>query len=122
LERGEWVICDRFLDSTIAYQGYGHELGEGFVKGLYDSLFANDEIVHPDITFILDIPVEIGIKRALSRRGTEERFENMDIAFHQRLREGFLEIAENEPERCKVLNADRNIEEINEKILENIIF
>jgi len=115
LERGEWVICDRFSDSTVAYQGYGHGLGEGFVRELHE--LAKIE-TQPDITFILDISVEIGIKRALSRRGTEERFENMDISFHHKLREGFLDIAKKEPERCKVIDANAGIDEIHKKILE----
>lgn len=115
LARGEWVICDRFTDSTIAYQGFGHELGAEFVSELSNKVYP-DGLLIPDMTFILDISVDKGIKRALSRRGTEERFENMDLSFHERVREGFLSIAMENKDRCIVLDANKEISELQKEI------
>jgi dTMP kinase len=107
LEQGAWVLCDRFADSTLAYQGYGHSVPIEFIENLYDVVVG--EFV-PDLTLILDIDVEIGLARANARNtdtaSREDRFERMDIAFHERLRTGFLYIARNDPGRCAVIDAD----------------
>ncbi|MFB0921878.1 MAG: dTMP kinase [Alphaproteobacteria bacterium] len=107
LEQGAWVLCDRFADSTLAYQGYGHSVPIEFIENLYDVVVG--EFV-PDLTLILDIDVEIGLARANARNtdtaSREDRFERMDIAFHERLRTGFLCIARNDPGRCAVIDAD----------------
>ena len=107
LEQGAWVLCDRFADSTLAYQGYGHSVPIEFIENLYDVVVG--EFV-PDLTLILDIDVEIGLARANARNtdtaSREDRFERMDIAFHERLRTGFLDIARNDPGRCAVIDAD----------------
>ncbi len=105
LEEGKWVISDRFADSTLAYQGYGHGLPHEQIKDLY-RLAVGDFV--PDLTLILDLPVETGLKRALSRGGAEDRYEKMDVSFHQRLRDGFLTIAAQEPARCAVVPADQD--------------
>ena len=105
LEKGIWVISDRFADSTMAYQGYGHGLGADRMSALYDLVLGD---FAPDLTVILDLDVETGLKRALSRSGGEDRYERMDISFHQRLREGFLAIAGKEPDRCIILDANRS--------------
>lgn len=102
LERGDWVVSDRFADSTIAYQGYGRGLPFETLELLH-RLIAGD--FKPDLTIILDVPVEIGLSRAASRPGAETRFERMDRQFHERLRQGFLEIARREPRRCVVIDA-----------------
>ena len=102
LTRGEWVICDRFTDSTLAYQGYGLGVPEVHVRDLA-RMVAGD--FTPDITIILDIPVDVGLARAASRDDGGTRYERMDIGFHQRLRDGFLAIAAAEPERCLVVDA-----------------
>lgn len=102
LARGEWVISDRFADSTMAYQGYGHGLGRKPIAALY-KLVCGD--LAPDLTLILDVPVALGLARAASRRGQETRFERMGPAFHERLRQGFLDIAKREPGRCAVIDA-----------------
>lgn len=108
LDAGNWVLCDRFSDSTMAYQGYGHGLGRDWVSALH-KLVVGD--LQPDFALILDIPVETGLKRAAARGGVD-RYERMDVQFHERLRAGFLDIAERHPERCAVIDATRSIDEI----------
>lgn len=119
LQHGEWVLSDRFFDSTLAYQGFGRgenkDISFNDLKSLY-RLVAGDFL--PDLTVILDLPVEEGLNRAKLRADKAERFESMPLAFHENLRQGFLKIAENEPERCVVINADRTEEEIFEHIKE----
>lgn len=117
LERGAWVISDRFADSTMAYQGYGHGADRTMLGGLYD--MAVGEFC-PDLTLILDLPVEIGLARAASRRGTETRYESLPIAFHERVRAGFLDIAAVDPERCVVIDANRDIDTIAAAIAEAV--
>ena len=102
LEAGRWVVCDRFADSTMAYQGYGHGLG-GDVIGRLGDLVLGD--FAPDLTIVLDLPVEEGLCRASARAGGEDRYERMDRDFHQRLRDGFLDIAGRQPQRCAVISA-----------------
>ena len=106
LERGEWVVSDRFADSTIAYQGYGRGLPQEALKALHH-LIAGD--FKPDLSLILDLPVDIGLSRAATRPGAETRFERMDPEFHRRLRQGFLEIAQSEPQRCVVIDATSDV-------------
>ena len=109
LEIGTTVICDRFTDSTMAYQGYGHNLGREPVEQL-NRIALND--FKPDITLILDLAVEVGLKRAVSRGSDELRYENMDLAFHHRLREGFIDIAKRDPNRCHVIDATGSEDEV----------
>jgi len=107
LERGEWVLCDRFIDSTRAYQG-----SDGVDSVLLDSL---EKIaigsVRPDLTLVLDLPVEIGLARAARRRsgeaGPADRFERETVERHERRRQLFLAIAAAEPDRCLVIDADQ---------------
>lgn len=106
LERGDWVVSDRFADSTLAYQGYGRGLPQEALKALH-RLIAGD--FKPDLSFILDLPVETGLSRAATRPGAETRFERMDPEFHRRLRQGFLDIAEGEPQRCVVIDATGDV-------------
>jgi len=114
LEAGKWVLCDRFADSTLAYQGYGHGLSHETIRDLY-RLVVGD--FAPDLTLILDLPVEAGLKRAASRGGAEDRYEKMDHAFHQRLRDGFLTIAGEEPRRCAVVPAAQSEDQVATAIL-----
>ena len=109
LDAGSIVICDRFTDSTMPYQGYGHDLGREPVEQL-SAIVLGD--FRPDLTLILDIPVEEGLKRAVSRGGDELRYEDMDVAFHHRLRDGFLDIAKRDPERCRVIDSVGTEEEV----------
>lgn len=113
LKAGKIVLCDRFSDSTMAYQGYGHNLGRETIEKL--NAVALDGF-GPDLTLILDLPVEAGLSRAMSRGDGEQRYEDMDIAFHQRLRDGFLDIAKREPDRCKVVDASGSEEAVAERI------
>ena len=102
LDRGDWVISDRFADSTKAYQGYGHGLDPQVIDRLYDMVVGS---FRPDLTLMLDLPIEAGLERAARRAGQETRYESMDLDFHRRLRQGFLEIARAEPSRCAVIDA-----------------
>jgi len=103
LERGAWVVCDRFADSTRAYQGAAGNLPPEFIASLErQTVGAN----RPDLTLILDLPAEVGLKRAAERRrtGPADRFERQGLAFHETLRRAFLAIAAAEPERCVVVD------------------
>ena len=110
IERGQWVICDRYADSTIAYQGYGRGMDPEQLQMLNDYATGG---LWPEITFLLDLPVEEGLGRALARNGregltqSEGRFEAEALAFHQRIREGFLARAARWPERFRVLEASQ---------------
>ncbi len=109
LDSGTWVISDRFADSTIAYQGYGHGMD---LNALYQLWRVSIDSFKPDLTFVLDLPVEVGIGRALGRNDGEDRYEKMATEFHHNLKTGFLKIAEFEPNRCCVIDANRTIDEI----------
>ena len=110
------VICDRFLDSTLAYQGYGYGKNEQIIadiQGLYHKIAGDFQ---PNLTFILDIDPTVGLKRSCARAGnTEQRFESMDMTFHQNLRSGFLELAKQNP-RYVVVDADRPVTVIQQQI------
>ena len=106
LEAGHWVLSDRFADSTMAYQGYGHGLGREAIEALY-ALVLGD--FAPDLTLILDLPVELGLERALARRDGEDRYEGFGQAFHERLRAAFHGIAKREPGRCALIDASGDV-------------
>jgi dTMP kinase len=114
LAQGSWVLCDRFADSTLAYQGFGHGLPSQAILQLYHFAVGN---FSPDLTLILDLSIEQGLARAAARGGGEDRYERMDVAFHQRLRDGFLSIATLYPERCVVIEADAAAAAIAARIL-----
>jgi len=107
LQRGAWVVSDRFADSTLAYQGYGHGVDLGVLGRLYEIAVGD---FHPDLTVILDMPVETGLARAAARRGTEDRYERLEHGFHARVRQGFLDIAARSPQRCVVIDATGDVE------------
>jgi dTMP kinase len=109
LKRGDWVISDRFADSTLAYQGYGHGVDRRIFEQLYEVAVG---AFRPDLTLILDLPIETGLERAAARRGTETRYESLPRAFHARVRAGFLEIAAREPKRCVVIDATGDVDTI----------
>jgi len=105
LEGGAWVVCDRFADSTRAYQGVAGNLAPEFIARLEQITIGSNK---PDLTLVLDIPPETGLARAAMRRGREggaDRFEAEGRAFHETLRRAFLDIAAAEPERCAVIDA-----------------
>jgi len=117
LKKGIWVICDRFRDSTIAYQGYGNGLKLNVLEIMQDSIFNK---FHANLTIILDMDVNICIRRVKKRKFGLQKYEKMNINFHKKIRNGFLKIAEKNKKRCYVLNADVNEIVINKKILEII--
>ena len=114
LARGQWVLCDRFADSTTAYQGYAQNIDLETIATLYRLAVGNLE---PNLTIILDLPVEVGLERAEDRGIGGTRYEKMGIEFHKRLRDGFLQIAAKNPHRCSILDATQSIEEISEYIM-----
>ena len=109
LERGDWVVSDRFADSTLAYQGYGHGIERAVFEQLYEVAVGD---FRPDLTIVLDLPIELGLRRAADRRGSETRYESLPHDFHARVRSGFLEIAAREPKRCIVIDATGTIDAI----------
>ncbi len=117
LESGTWVLCDRFTDSTMAYQGAGHGLGFDRIQSLKADILGD---FAPDLTFVLDIPVEEGLARAFGRAGPEDspedRYERMDLGFHTRIRATFLSIAEEEPERCVIVDASGSVDDVQRDI------
>lgn len=120
LQEGKFVLSDRFNDSTIAYQFYGS--GKFADTGIMDMLYQTVAgSLKPDITFLLDIEPRLGLKRSFDKAGTmankELRFENVDISFHKRLRNGYLQMAAKEPERFVVIDASGSIEEVHAAIM-----
>jgi dTMP kinase len=114
LSEGTWVLCDRFADSTLAYQGYGHGLPAHIIEQFYSLAVGS---FAPDLTVILDLPVEEGLARASKRGGGEDRYERMGRDFHERLRRGFLEIAQHHPERCVVVSGLGSQDEVHAQVL-----
>lgn len=106
LEKGTWVLCDRFADSTMAYQGYGHDINREVIRRLH-RLVVGD--LRPDLTLIMDMPVAEGLKRAQNRGQGEDRYERMGTEFHDRLRKGFLDIEKKDPGRCVLIDATGDI-------------
>lgn len=109
LARGDWVVCDRFADSTRAYQGAAGGTDPALIAALETYVLGE---VRPDLTLVLDLPVETGLARAASRPGAETRFESKGQAFHARLREAFLAIAAAEPGRCAVIDAAGDMDQV----------
>lgn len=103
LEAGRWVVCDRFADSSRAYQGAGGGTPADFIEVLDAAIVGPTQ---PDLTLVFDLPVEVGLERAFGRGLFETRFESKGLVFHERLRRGFLAIAAAHPERCVVIDAD----------------
>jgi dTMP kinase len=113
LARGAWVICDRFADSTRAYQGAAGGVDPALIAALEAHIL---ESTRPDLTLIFDMPVSEGLSRAHARAGAEMRFESKGLAFHERLRDGFLAIARAEPGRCAVIDATGSPEEVEARV------
>jgi dTMP kinase len=112
ISRGAIVITDRFTDSTIAYQGFGRGIDQGLIDSI--DLIATERL-RPDITILLDLDVEIGLKRNRGINKTD-RLELEDVEFHQRVRNGYHNLAEKEPERIKLIDASAGIQEIHNRI------
>ncbi len=113
LARGAWVVCDRFADSTRAYQGAAGGTDPGLIAAMETYVL---EGTRPDVTLIFDLPVAVGLERAHARAGAEMRFESKGLEFHERLRKAFLAIAKAEPERCVVIDATGSLKEVEEKV------
>lgn len=108
LDHGRWVLCDRFTDATYAYQGGGRGLPLEIIARLENLVQAG---LQPDLTILLDTPVEIGLERIRERGGTD-RFESQRLEFFQRAREVYLSRAQQEPERCVVVDASRPLAQV----------
>lgn len=124
LERGEWVICDRFSDATVAYQGFGRGLDPAFIRDASDRAAGS---LAPDLTLLLDFEdVSVGIERARRRQqgdgteGVEDRFEREDLAFHARVRNGYRSLAAAEPDRIRLLPAAVPTEELHRLVLAEV--
>jgi dTMP kinase len=115
LERGRWVICDRFIDSTRVYQGTLGKVDDKLIRKL-ERITIGD--LKPDITFVMDVPPDVGLVRAARRRGNAEadRFEQEAEEFHTKVREAFLVLAVREPERCVVIDATEPRADVAERI------
>lgn len=113
LANGTWVLCDRFSDSSIAYQGYGQGLDLDAISTLSTLVIGDTQ---PDLTYILDLPVDKGLARAQARGEGEDRYEKMGHSFHEKLRQAFLDIAEREPGRCALIDATASMDEVAEAI------
>jgi dTMP kinase len=118
LRKGLWVLCDRFSDATAVYQGFVRGQDEGLVK------FLNERVTQglvPDLTFLLDCPVEVGLARATSRNNRgQDRFEREKVAFHRKVREGYLELSRKHGKRFAVIDAAAGRDAVEKQILEHM--
>ena len=115
LARGEWVLCDRFFDSTFVYQGIAKGVGEAWLRQLYAHLYGN---TGPDFSVFLDIAPKEGLARAKSRGGSEARFEAMGESYHENVRAGFHACVTHEPERWAVLDASQSVSALHAEVLQ----
>ena len=117
LDAGTWVICDRYIDSSRVYQGMVQHLPIPVIESIYKSI---SEGIEPDLTLLLDIPVQEGLKRANNRNTLENRFEKKGEAFHEQVREAFLKLAEKYVSRYHVLSANQSVEALQQSI-QNVV-
>ncbi|MGB1333386.1 MAG: dTMP kinase [Porticoccaceae bacterium] len=108
LAKGNWVLCDRFTDATYAYQGAGREMGDELIKSLETMV---QGAMRPDLTLVLDVPVELGLERA-GNRSEPDRFEREKTDFFNRVRQAYLSMATNNPQRYKIIDATQNLEHV----------
>jgi dTMP kinase len=118
LEQGEIVLCDRYADSTLAYQGYGHGLDIDFLQRLLN--FATSGL-KPDLTLLLDVDPEMGLRRRMNSGGEWNRLDAYELAFHQRVRQGYLKMAQEEPKRWKVVDAGQTPDKVQASLLKMIL-
>lgn len=114
LDAGTWVISDRFADSTLVYQGIAGGLGVEALTAMMDPVLDGCE---PDLTLVLDLPVATGLARAAGRGGAEDRFERLGAGFHERVNEGFRQLARDNPDRCRLIDADRPVDAVAADVL-----
>jgi dTMP kinase len=112
LEKGRWVLCDRFTDATYAYQGGGRGIDTGVIARLED-LVQGD--FRPDLTLLLDVPVEVGLSRA-GNRGALDRFEQEQLDFFERVRQAYLDLAESHHDRYRIIDASRQLTEVRSRL------
>lgn len=123
MDAGKTVLCDRYFDATVVYQGYARGLDVGLIKKLHRILF-ND--LKPDVTILLDLPPQVGLKRVWKqlnngqRSDDERRFEEEKLEFHQRVRAGYLELAQHEPDRFHIIDAALDEQQVRNNILKII--
>lgn len=121
LREGKVVLCDRFADATTVYQGFGRGLDLAWIKEIHARALEN---IKPDLTFLLDLPVEVGLRRAWKRlekeKTQEDRFEKEALDFHRRIREGYLTLARNEPGRIIVLDGTKGEEALHGEIVSHL--
>ena len=109
LARGEWVLCDRFTDATHAYQGGGRGVDRGLIEQLAQAVHGD---LNPDCTLLLDVPVRVGLERMQARRGAIDRFEVESAQFFDRVRNRYLELAQAEPARFRVVDATKDLDQV----------
>ena len=109
LAEGRWVICDRFSDSTRVYQGVSGEVSPDVLQTVEAHVVGR---TRPDLTLVLDAPVALAHERRAARSGLKDVFEQRDLAFHQTVRDAFVQIAQREPDRCKLIDASRSADEV----------
>ena len=113
LKNGKWVLCDRFSDSTLAYQGYGRNVSENLIRNLNRSLINN---LKPSLTILLDIDPNVGLGRSKRRNNNELRYENMPLSYHKKIRNAYLDIAKKNKKRIKIIDASLDKNSISEII------
>jgi dTMP kinase len=109
LDRGAWVVCDRFVDSTRVYQGSLGNVDQRLIRAL-ERLVVGETM--PDLTFVIDVPPEVGLSRAQGRGQGADRFEAEHVEYHRLLREAYREIAEREPDRCVLIDGTASVDAI----------
>lgn len=119
LQRGTWVICDRFTDSTVAYQGFGRAYGDSTVRGKIDLLIEQFVVQSPELTLWLDLPVLEGMARA-NKRSKADRFEQQATAFFNRVHQGFSSLASEQPERIQRIDASGSADEVSARIWQTV--
>jgi len=114
IEDGKFVVCDRYIDSTSAYQGVGGSVNRELLKALETHVVGT---YIPDLTLIFDLDPKIGLDRAKARaQGSEDRFEAKGLAYHQKIRQAFIDIAQKYPERCVIVDASHGVNDIEERV------
>ncbi len=117
LNKGGWVLCDRFTDSTLAYQGFGHGLDDASIAQLNQFTVGS---LTPDLTFVFQLNPKLGLERTALRAGGKDRYETFDLSFHTKVEKGYEEILKRNPERCVAVNALLDIEMISEMIFTEV--
>jgi dTMP kinase len=115
LQAGTWVVCDRFFDSTLAYQGYGQGADKAFIASLIGLVG-----IAPDLTIVLDVAETVAKDRMRQRGGNADRYERLDAAFHARVRQGFRDIAAENPGRCLVIDASADVQAVHTAIMTTV--